>query len=181
MNFTPFPTITTENLTLRAVEESDWEIILFLRSDPTVTAFIHRPENRKTKNQADVLNFIRERQEDLIQNTCIVWGIALKGEPDIIGTICLWNFSEKNTIAEIGYDLHPEFQGKGIMSESLQTVIHFGFKELQLSKIEAYTHFENNRSIHLLEKHGFQHLKDRKDEGNEANRIFELKNSDWMR
>ncbi len=175
MNFHPFPELTSERLTLRRIEESDWQMILFLRSDAEVTQFIERPEDRRTKNQADAVQFIRERHEDLQQNHAIVWGITLNGRADIIGTICLWNFSKDATLAEIGYDLHPQFQGKGIMSEALQAVIEYGFEELELSIIEAYTHFQNHRSIHLLEKHGFRLLPEKRDVGNVANRVFELR------
>ena len=60
-----------------------------------------------------------------------------------------------NKIAEVGYDLNPIFQRKGIMSEALNKVINFGFNELGLDNIEAYTHIQNENSKKLLEKNGF--------------------------
>ena len=53
MNIQTFPEIETERLFLRKIEESDSDVILFLRSDKTINKFIDRPENRRTKNIAD--------------------------------------------------------------------------------------------------------------------------------
>ena len=152
-----FSEIKSERLLLRKIEESDWEVVLFLRSDKTITKFIERPENRKTKNKS------------------ISWGITIKTNPQIIGTICLWNFSKDNKIAEVGYDLKLEFQGNGIMSEALNCIINFGFNELKLDKIEAFTHTKNENSKRLLEKCEFLLNEDRKDRENDSNVIFELK------
>ena len=49
MNIQTFPVIKTERLTLRKIEESDSDVILFLRSDKSINKFINRPENRRTK------------------------------------------------------------------------------------------------------------------------------------
>lgn len=174
MNFNPFPKIKTERLVLRKIEETDYDIILFLRSDKTVSKFIERPENRKTKNKTDAIKFIKEINEANKKNESISWGITLKNNPEIVGTICLWNFSSDHKIAEVGYDLSPAFQRKGIMDEALKNVINFGFTKLNLSKIEAFTHKENESSIKLLIKNRFQFIKNRKDEDNSNNIIFEI-------
>jgi ribosomal-protein-alanine N-acetyltransferase len=39
----------------------------------------------------------------------------------------------------VGYNLSPEFQNKGVMV-SLNYIIDFGFNELKLDSIEAFTH-----------------------------------------
>ncbi len=174
MTFNPFPKLETDRLLLRNIEESDHEIILFLRSNTTVNKFIERPEHRKTKNKTDAIKFIKEINENAKTNKSIAWGITLKNHPEIIGTICLWNFSEDRKTAEVGYDLNPEFQGKGIMSEAMKRVIDFGFTQLNLDLIEAFTHKENETSKRLLKKNGFQFIEDRTDEDNANNIIFEI-------
>ncbi|PHQ55176.1 MAG: GNAT family N-acetyltransferase [Lutibacter sp.] len=177
MKFKPFPEINSKRLLLRNIKESDCEDILFLRSDKTINKFIERPENRKTKNVSDAIKFIKELNEYLENNKSIAWGITLKDDPKLLGTICLWNFSQNNKTAEVGYDLDPKFHNKGIMSESLKMIIDFGFKELKLDKIEAFTHIENENSKRLLEKNGFHIIENRKDLDNKSNIIFELENA----
>ena len=63
------------------------------------------------------------------------------------------------------------------MNESLKMIIDFGFKELKLDKIEAFTHYKNESSKRLLEKNGFQFIENRKDLDNKSNIIFELENT----
>ena len=176
MKIKPFPEIKTERLFLRKIEESDCDNILFLRSDMTVNKFIERPENRKTKNKTDAIKFINEINEAFEKNKSVSWGITLKNNPKVIGTICLWNFSENNKTAEVGYDLNPEFQRFGIMNEALNSIIDFGFNKLKLDTIEAFTHKENENSKKLLEKNEFVFIETRTDLENDSNIIFELKN-----
>ena len=83
------------------------------------------------------------------------WAITPKGNPQLVGTICLWNFNKTRTVAEIGYELHPAHQGKGIMQPAIETVVNFAFETLGLETVIAVTHNQNLASIKLLEKHGF--------------------------
>ena len=73
----------------------------------------------------------------------------------LIGTICLFDFSDDNLKSEIGYELLPEFQGKGIMQEATLKVMDFGIQRIGLNLIKAYTHSENQSSTRLLEKFNF--------------------------
>ncbi|NJW52966.1 GNAT family N-acetyltransferase [Salinimicrobium sp. CDJ15-91] len=174
MKFNPFPELKSKRLFLRNIKESDCDTILFLRSDETINKFIQRPEHRRTRNKIDSINFIKELNDNITNNKSIAWGITLKNDPQIIGTICLWNFSQNKKIAEVGYDLNPEFQKIGIMSAALKMILDFGFNELKLNKIEAYTHHENESSKKLLVNNGFRQIKNKKDVDNESNIIFEL-------
>ena len=93
MNIQTFPIIKTERLTLREIQESDSNIILYLRSDKLINKFINRPEKRRTKNISDAVNHIKKLNAETKNNKSFSWGITLNNNPEIIGTICLWNFS----------------------------------------------------------------------------------------
>jgi len=175
MNTIAFPEIQTNRQLLRKIVESDSSIILFLRSDEMINKYIERPDNRKTKNIADALNHIKKINTEAENNTSFSWGITLQNHPEIIGSICLWNFSKDRKVAEVGYDLIPKHQNKGIMSEALASVLDFGFSKLHVDKIEAFTHAQNQNSIKLLEKNGFNVVPDKKDMDNLSNLIFEIK------
>ena len=175
MNTIAFPEIQTNRQLLRKIVESDSSIILFLRSDEMINKYIERPDNRKTKNIADALNHIKKINTEAENNTSFSWGITLQNHPEIIGSICLWNFSKDRKVAEVGYDLIPKHQNKGIMSEALASVLDFGFSKLHVDKIEAFTHAQNQNSIKLLEKNGFNVVPDKKDMDNPSNLIFEIK------
>ncbi|WP_075343297.1 GNAT family N-acetyltransferase [Tenacibaculum agarivorans] len=167
-----FTEITTERLVLRKLKETDWEMISYLRSDKEVNKFVKRP-NAPSKEKA--LEFISKTNNAIDNNSILYWVITEKGKNEMIGSICLWNFSEDKKKAEVGYDLSPEFQRKGIMDESLKNILKFGFNTLLLDAIVAYTQYNNESSVKLLKRNNFKLVEDLKDEENEYNRIFEIK------
>jgi ribosomal-protein-alanine N-acetyltransferase len=136
-NFTPFTVLTTERLTLRCLELSDDKQLFRLRSNKIVNKYIVRPKQKDIK---EIRAFISKIINGINNNDWIYWVISLKHDPTLIGTVCLWNFSEDKTVAEIGYELDPALQGKGIMSEALKKIIEFAFRDIELISILAYTH-----------------------------------------
>ena len=87
----------------------------------------------------------------------------------------MWNFSKDYKTAEVGYDLNPNFQKKGVMSEALNSVVNFGFIELYIDRIEAFTHIQNENSKKLLVKNGFSIIEYRKDNNDLSNVVFEIR------
>ncbi len=152
-NFTPFPVLKTERLTLRQLVSGDANEIFALRSDCNVNKYLDR---KPSKSIDDAKTFIQTIDENIQRNDSIYWAITLNGTDKLIGTICLFDFSDDNLKAEIGYELLPDFQGKGIMQEATSKVIDFGIQHIGLNSIEAYTHSENQSSTRLLEKFNFK-------------------------
>ncbi len=166
-NFTPFPVLKTERLTLRQLISSDDKEIFALRSDDNVNKYLDR---KPSKSIDDAKNFIQTINENIQRNDSIYWAITLNGTDKLIGTICLFDFTNDNLKAEIGYELLPDFQGKGIMQEATSKVIDFGIQHIGLNSIEAYTHSENQSSTRLLEKLNFK----RHSAGDDNFMIFKL-------
>lgn len=157
----------TGRLTLRQLISSDDNEIFALRSNDDVNKFLDR---KPSKSIDDAKDFIRIINENIQRNDSIYWAIILNGTDKLIGTICLFNFPDDNLKAELGYELLPAFQGKGIMQEATSKVIHFGFQQVGLNSIEAYTHSENRSSTRLLEKLNFK----RHSAGDDNFMIFKL-------
>lgn len=151
--FTPFPILKTERLTLRQLVNADYNEIFALRSDDNVNKYLDR---KPSKSIDDAKNFIQTINENIQRKDSLYWAITFNGTDKLIGTICLFNFSNGNLKAEIGYELLPNFQGKGIMQEATSKVIDFGIQHIGLNLIEAYTHSENRSSTKLLEKLNFK-------------------------
>ncbi|MEO5908017.1 MAG: GNAT family N-acetyltransferase, partial [Ginsengibacter sp.] len=121
-------------------------------------------------------SFIKKINNNIKSNKSFYWAITIKGNPKLVGTICLWKFSENKKTAEVGYELNSAFQGKGIMDEALKKVIHFSFETLGITTLEAFTHKDNLKSISLLMKNNFLQNITRKDEEHLNNLIFILSN-----
>ncbi|WP_449388134.1 GNAT family N-acetyltransferase [Chryseobacterium lineare] len=164
--------LETERLQLKEINENHVEDILKIRSNEVINRFVKR---NSPKNNYYALQFILTIKERTKNNQTYYWGISLKSQPELIGTICLWNFSEDRKTAEVGYEMLPDYHGKGFMSEALKAVIDFGFNELDLREIVAFTNRFNENSKKLLLRHGFVLEEDRKDEGFPDNFVFSLK------
>ncbi len=152
IKFAPFPNLFTERLNLRQLNLEDKNEIRFLRSDESVNKYIDRP---RTKTNEEAKNFVEKINKGIARDEWIYWAISTKNNEKLIGTICLWNFSEDKNIAELGFELFPQLQGKGIMHEALMQIVEYGFEILNLKKLEAYTNQQNISSIKLLKKNNF--------------------------
>lgn len=163
--------LETERLILKPIDESHVEDILKIRGNDVVNQFVKRIP---PKTNYDALDFILTIKKRIKNNETVYWGISLKNQTNLIGTICLWKFSEDRKEAEVGYELLPEYHRKEIMSETLQAVLNFGFNDLNLQEIVAMTNKFNENSKGLLLKHNFI-LEEREDEGFPDNLVFSLK------
>jgi [ribosomal protein S5]-alanine N-acetyltransferase len=170
-NFTPFPVLETERLTLRALDLNDAKAIFGLRTNKEVNEFIDR---RTPKNLSETRAFIDRIATLTENNKGVFWVIASKTSNQLLGTIGLRNFEDEDDYAEIGYELDPDYQERGYMSEAFEPVLNFGFQNLDLKTIEAFTHKNNVASIALLEKLNFVLHPERRDEGFENNRSYRL-------
>lgn len=161
----------TERLILRTITEYDAAEILSIRSNAEINRFLQR---NPPQNSFQALDFILNIKKKSANRQILFLGITSKDHPQLLGTICLWNFSEDGTTAELGYELLPNYHGQGIMSEAVHFILNYGFDELNLKKIEAFTHKNNSNSIQLLQKSKFILKQNRRDEKNLENIIFEL-------
>lgn len=164
--------IETERLILKEIDESHVEDILKIRSNEVVNQFVKRIP---PKTNYDALDYILTIKKRVQNNESLNWGISYKNQQNLIGTICLWKFSDDRKEAEVGYELLPEYHRKGIMSEALNAVLNYGFNELNLQTILAFTNKFNDNSKRLLLKHDFVLQEGKIDEGFPENLIFSLK------
>jgi len=123
-----------------------------IRSDSQVNRYL----GRQAPNSIKVLDeFVIARNQDAVDNKSLTWAMTTKESDALIGSICIWNFSEDGLTGELGYELSPAHQKRGYMGEALARVIAYGQKDLGLSHMVAYTREDNLASRNLLEKHGF--------------------------
>lgn len=153
MIFPPFTNLITDRLVLRELQANDAEQIFKIRTDPRVNQFIDR---EPSKSVDDSLKFINNILKAQYNNCSVMWAITLKDDPKLIGTVLYWHIVKEKDKAELGYEMLPEYFGKGIMHEALTEVIRFGFEDMQLKTIVAETREDNLRSVNALEKCGFE-------------------------
>ncbi|MGM7681323.1 GNAT family N-acetyltransferase [Cytobacillus sp. Hm23] len=153
--FNPFPLIRTNRLLLRKLELSDSDLIYKFQSNKDNFKYVDLPIYTTLK---EAQNYIHRMNKGVENNKWIIWAIADESTNKILGTITIWNISMDQTKAEVGYVLFSGNVGKGIMTEALKKVIEFGFNDMKLKSIEAFTSSLNSKSIALLEKNKFNKI-----------------------
>lgn len=151
INFNPFPVLETTRLQLRPITLNDAHEMNVLRSDKRVLKYLDRPK----ESLEETRYFIQKIANALVHNQSIMWGMALKDSPRLIGSICLFEIERENYRAEIGYVLHPDYQGKGLMQEAVSAVLRYGFDVMKLHSLVAKLNPANQASIKLIERNNF--------------------------
>lgn len=155
-DFSPFPKLHTQRLILRKFRHKDDKEIFELRSNDIVNRYSDRKKQQSIDESKAVIDKING---GINENKWINWAIVKKVEDVFMGSICLWNFSKNQNSGELGYELIPQYHSCGYMREALKKVLEYGFETLELSKICAFTHKQNENSIKLLKNAGFRHDK----------------------
>lgn len=152
INFSPFPILETERLTLRRVLPSDVKEMFELRSNPETMKYIPRP---LVTNYDEALAHIKMMEDKIETNEGINWAITIKGDDKMLGVIGHYRIKPEHYRAEVGYMILPEYHGKGITTEAVQCVVDYGFNTMQLHSIEGVIDPENEASQRVLQKCGF--------------------------
>ena len=92
---------------------------------------------------------IQQYEAGLGPQFCIFYGDAL------VGVIGYHLVDKSNHVAEIGYWLAEDAQGKGIMSDSLKALIPYTFEALKMNRLQIRVATENHRSRAIPERLGF--------------------------
>lgn len=151
--FDLFPLIQTERFILRAPEDKDSQDLLALYSDEAVVQYMpFTPFESEEDARGEMSWYAKIFKE----HTGLRWMIEDRESCRVIGTCGFLNYENVHNRAEVGYDLHSDYWGRGVMTEVARAVLHFGFMRMQLNKIEAKVEPENEASIRLLHKLGFQ-------------------------
>lgn len=144
--------IKTQRLILRALTEDDADAIYALRSDPLTFKYVDiKPY--ETIERAN--RFIKAVKKDIDLKEALFWGIEHRDEQVVIGTVCVWNYNENHTQAELGYELNSKYYGQGYMHEAITGVLEHLKQMNQIKILDAITHEDNIPSLKLLEKQSF--------------------------
>ncbi len=148
-----FPTLETERLLLREIKKEDAQGIFNCFSNNDVTQF-YGQDTLESVEQAE--QFVEFFSKIHMEKRGIRWGVEIKGNAGIIGTIGFNAWLPKHKRAEIGYEIHPDYWRNGYTTEAITSVLSYGFKELDLTRVGAVVFIENEASNKLLTKIGFQ-------------------------
>lgn len=149
-----YPRLETERLILRALRMEDADFIFREWGSPVVTHYMRDEEPLRSREEAE--EWLQPLQTPEKMPAVKWWGIESRADRVLIGSCGFCRWTKQHHWAEIGYDLWPDYWGQGLMPEALRALLRYGFQVMGLNRVEATTHTENQRSMRVLEKLGFQ-------------------------
>lgn len=152
LNFNPFPVLTTERLVLRELTMNDAQALADLRSIEEMNLYIDRDKVLSLEGAQQRIDTLHTY---LVNGTGITWAVCLKDNPQLIGTTCLFGFNKEHLTAELGYELHPTYQGKGLMVEAIKVMMDYAADVINAKCVDAIVKPANEKSIALIKRFGF--------------------------
>lgn len=147
------PTLGAPRLRLRQLGDADVPALQSIFGDPVHLRYWSHGPLADLEAATDYLNGI---QSGWRERTFFQWGIEETGSRQLVGTVTLGSWDRTNRHAGIGFIVHPDRQGLGLATEAVRRVLAFGFGPMGLHRVEADVDPENEASMRLLERIGFQ-------------------------
>lgn len=146
-------TLETKRLTLTGISNEDMTFIFcHLKKEQIMALLGHRSEEDFQKEEQKHLNGYSSYNRRFL-----LFLLKDKQSGQIIGRCGIHNWNKDHRRAEIGYVMEDEnYKKQGLMSEAVEAIMAYGFKVLNLNRIEAMVGIDNSPSLKILKKNGFQ-------------------------
>lgn len=147
-----FETLETKRLKLIGLTPENMDFIFLNLPKPEIKKLLgHQNEEEYLKEETKQKNGYASYNRSFM-----LFLLTHKETNTIIGRCGLHNWNKDHNRAEIGYALgYESFKRKGLMTEALEVIIEYGFKKLNLNRIEAMVGKNNKASLRLMEKFNF--------------------------
>lgn len=141
------PTLTAPDVVLRPLATSDAEALFAAHSDPETHHYWSGPAHK------DIAETRANIADTLAMKGAHVWAITEDGG-EALGRIAV--FVLREGVGEIGIILRREATGRGFASKAIRLVEDYAFGELGLHRLAADIDPDNNASLSLFLRAGFQ-------------------------
>lgn len=145
--------ITTARLRLRQWQQSDYEPFAKMSADPLVMEYFPRCYSRALSDE------VADKTRSLIaEKGWGFWAVELQTTKQFIGFVGLHAPDNLpcSPCVEVGWRLAREYWGNGYATEAAKAALAFGFEELELAQIVAFTAVPNLRSQAVMLRLGMR-------------------------
>lgn len=147
------PRLETQRVVIRSLALEDVDGYFAFASDPEVTKYLRWGPHLDRDCTAGYIQGVLDAYANGKDSP---WGIELKAEKKVIGSIHLMQLDHCYRKAETGFVLARAYWNNGYATEALKRVLEYSFAELQLNRVEAFCIPENRAGARVLEKAGMQ-------------------------
>jgi RimJ/RimL family protein N-acetyltransferase len=182
----PDQVLRTDRLLLRPWRESDLEPFAALNADPAVMEHFLKPLDRAESDA-----FVARIEAHFAREGFGFWALEAPGVAPLVGLVGLARPSFQapfTPCVEIGWRLAREYWGRGYATEGAREALRYGFAQLGLDEIVAFTVPANVRSRTVMERLGmsrsagddFDHPN--LPEGHQLKRhvLYRIRRADWQ-
>jgi RimJ/RimL family protein N-acetyltransferase/ADP-ribose pyrophosphatase YjhB (NUDIX family) len=147
------PTLISERLLLRGYEATDVAAIYDYASDEETTRYMAWDRHRTLEHTHAFLDgFVAGAYRAGLDE----YAICLRSDPNrVVGGIAVRLTSELHKTAELGYVLHRQYWGQGLVVEAARLLLARAFESGEVERVFAPIMVENLRSRRVAEKLGF--------------------------
>lgn len=151
MRFHELPLSAHPEYELRLIREADLETLFAYLSAPAVVEAM----GEGPTSLADLAWCARERCA-ATESAPLRLAISSRENGELVGTVGLHSASSRHRSVEIACDLSPSLWGKGVAAYMSDLAVDWAHRELRYTRVQATALPENQRSLALLERCGFQ-------------------------
>lgn len=171
--------LETERLLLRPFEISDADQLFEMDKNPNVHQYLWQ---KPVENIDEVYTYIKMVQKQYQENGIGRFSTIIKETGELIGWtgIKFVNDHVENgntNFYDYGYRLNPKFWAKGYATEASIAWLDYGFNQMNIQEMNAYTHAENGASNCVLEKIGMTFMENYPDESGVTWKWWQMKKS----
>ena len=136
---------------LRPLKPGDAACMLEWMHDPSVVRYMQTDFSRKTLE--DCLRFIEAAQN---AERDIHLAITADDDDAYLGTVSLKHIEKHQ--AEFAITIRACAMGSGISAQAMRSILEYGLKELNLSRIYWCVSPENARAVRFYDKNGYRRI-----------------------
>ncbi len=146
---------------LRAIEPKDLDFLYPLENDTS----LWEVSGTITPFSKDVLQlYLQNAHRDIYDVKQLRMCICDANNEEVVGLIDVFDFDPKNKRAGLGIVVHKDdLRNKGFASEAIELLCNYVLKYLDLKQLYANVAEDNEVSVYLFEKLGFERVGVKKD------------------
>ncbi len=148
----PWEILQTKRCIVRETTVEDVDAFYKIYAEPSITAHMEGLFEDREKEIAYVKNYIKNIYHFYEYG---LWTVLEKESGNVIGRAGI-SWREETQTVEIGYVIAVPYQQKGYAYEVCDAISNYAKEELELEELYAYIKEENEASIRLCKKLGFQ-------------------------
>jgi [ribosomal protein S5]-alanine N-acetyltransferase len=169
--------LESKNLIYKPMCYEDAAALFEMDNNPNVHKYLWQKPILEIKEVYDTIEMVNKQY---IENKIGRFSTFLKETNELIGWTGIKfvndHIENGNTnFYDYGYRLNEKFWNKGYATEASRTWLDYGFNEMKIEEMNAYTHAKNGASNHVLQKVGFQFMEDYPDKENVIWKWWQLK------